>query len=162
MGGKLELDPTLPRVMIDRSFVANYLRSQQQNFKEESNAVKNISIIDLDNSSDQMDDSVVFISEQKIEISPKTEIAALKKENSVQKNRIRKLEIYVGALQKVVLAGNKNAETPSNKPPIANDADLNLSIDEEWVNQEIDQMRNDGNFSAVAAELEKFLDENVE
>lgn len=101
---------------------------------------------------------MIFVSEEKKEISPKTEIAVLLKENSKQKRRIRNLEIHVGALQKIVLGkdeGHSGDAIASKK----NDAELNLSIDEGWINQEIDQLRMDGNLTMVASELGVFLNE---
>lgn len=70
-----------PKIVLDRSFVRNYLRAQE----ESSNAIEkpvsatNISIISLDSSSDGHDDSVIFVSEEKKDESPNTKIAVLSK-----------------------------------------------------------------------------------
>lgn len=134
------------RVVLDRDFVANYLSNQN-----EPNLVEEHPISLTDSSDDDLDKSVMFVSEQKPpDISPKAECVALRAENKNLKNRIRKIEIHVAALQKRVINNEEQKE---------NDG-VDDSVDDEWVTNQIQQIQNDGNMTALAEEITKYMDEN--
>lgn len=149
-----------PKIVLDRSFVDNYLRSQKKssNAIEQSVSAANTSIISLDSSSDELDDSVVFVSEEKKEQSPNTKIAALSKENANQKKRIRNLEIHVTALQKSALKEKNNHQNLSVAS--TSNTDLNLSIDGAWLLDEVNKICGESDLSLVQAEMDKYLNQN--
>lgn len=158
-----------PIVVLNREYVADYLRNQN---KVNSDVNANISVVSLhDSSDDENEKSVVFVSEEKPpELSPKSQCDALKKENKALKSRIRKVEIHVTALQKRIIdkepqipveidPSNENDTPVEDDPPFENITNaLNFSLDPEWLNNQIEEIQNEGDFTAIAAEIAKHLE----
>lgn len=159
-----------PRVVLDRQIVKDFLRQQEQNQNQTDSSADVISLID--SSGDEHEKSVVFVGEEKPpEITPKTECERLRKENKNLKHRIRKIEIHVEALQKRIIHNDQLSAEPIEIDPnetapaenISNvvPADLNISFDNEWAINQIGNIQDEGNFTMLAAELAKYM-ENVE
>lgn len=134
---------------------------------DEAIVPKEASIINLADSHDEKNDSdIVIVGEVNIaDASPKTQNIALRSENEKQKKRIKKLEIHVKALQKIFL---ENAEMRATEKQVAetneNPIDLSLSqfpINSEWIDQQVNQICADGNFTFVSSEIEKLLEEDA-
>lgn len=164
-----------PRIVLDNKFVSEYLRKQN-----EDQSVSSADVISLaDSTDDENEKSVVFVSEEKPpEVSPKTECDRLRKENKHLKNRMRKVEVHVEALQKHIIQQGQTSAEPIDIVPIENAAteidpiensptennpkgissDLNISFDSEWVTNQIGQIQDEGNLSTIAAEMAKYME----
>lgn len=148
------------KVVIDKTFVAEYMEAQ----KIERDAIvpvvsQNQPTIVIESSDDENDDSLVFMGEIKPpEISPKTAIASIQKEMSILKQRNRSLENRLKAMKSRL---NEQCDSENQTENVApNDepnSSLNISVDEEWVNNEIQQMVNDGQLEVVLSDLTAYF-----
>lgn len=157
------------RVVLDRQIVAEFLRQQEQNQPQTDSSADVISLID--SSCDEHEKSVVFVSEEKPpEISPKTECERLRRENKNLKHRMRKIEIHVEALQKRIIHNDQlsaepieidtNETAPAENISNAIPADLNISIDKEWVINQIENIQGEGNLTMLAGQLAEYLEKD--
>lgn len=138
---------------------------------ENESVTENDSAVLVETSDDEQDKSVVFISEEKPpEITPRSENGNLRKENQNLKNRLRNVEIHVAALQKRVrnqIAGEtieiddeKYEEDKNSAPPIEIDSEnvLPIDLDGTWLTNQIQQIEDDGNMTALAADIAQFME----
>lgn len=160
------------KVVLDNDFVTEYLQNQNaaDNRPDETNSVV------VESSDDESDKSVVFVKEEKPpEVSPKTQCVKLRKENNQLKIRMRKVELHVTALQKRVREQTINEpieidqpsentapieidEPSENEAPQSNDGGMEL--DDEWITNQIEQIQDEGNFTILASEFAKHLEDD--
>lgn len=139
-------------VKLDRSIVKNYLKLQTNGV---SDMDQNVSVISIKSDDENPNDSVVFVHEEKPpNISPKSQIEQLQRENANQRHRINKLETHVQALQKTIL-NNGNEEQVDGV--IKNTSTLNMSFNESWLNNQIADLCNEDNITLLSSEIEKYM-----
>lgn len=163
------------KIVLDNNFVSEYFRKLNS---AANGSDANQSVVSLtDSSDDEHEKSVVFVSEEKPpETSSKNECVALRAENKKLHNRMRHIEVNMADLQKRInneqpvepaepseidLLSENSVSTETNAPVEDGFDGLNaidISIDEQWVNEQIQQLQNDGNYTALAADIEKHLE----
>lgn len=165
----VQLDIPEAKIILDKSFVANYLRAQEEKENDSGNVAQNasiicinVSVIDLESA----DDSVTFVSE---DTASQQEI---KLRDSNQKtmelsNKVKRLSIHCNALKGVIL--NKDKEMGSQQQPSVssslqhdslNDlqADLDISYNESWVKNQLQELAENGQIDEVFGEIDKYFD----
>lgn len=159
------------RVVLDRSFVANYLRQQG---KEQP---QNISTISLNsNSSDDADKSVQFVNEEPATCEIK-QIAKMNQQMAKLQLRCKKLELHVGALQNHVI-DQQNIETIQSEAANADnvvdatheaqvienaeaiDLSADLQLSESFIDNQLSEWKENGVLAQVFDEFQVFLNEN--
>lgn len=155
------------RVNLSSSAVDRYLKTLQNDEShsmeksmqpaiEGDESVESDLIVSLDESVDDADKSVIFVEEK--EATPKTKkIAQQNNEIEGLKVKIRSLKIHVKALESELCGTSEpqNVDAEVNLPNVNAD-DLNLSVDDQWVQNQIEEWRNNGELSVVCAEFQNF------
>lgn len=163
-----------PKVVLDASVVKRYMCDTH------AEAAVTIDLHDSPNEVGELDESIIFVCEDKPpELTPKSQVVLLQKENKKQQQRIRNLEIHVGALQKTLLcqatthtieiedeasesevAKTQETESEPVECETAEVAEIDMNnsmIDADWVNDQIAEIRVEGNLTMMAAEIELYL-----
>lgn len=164
-----------PRVILDRSFVSNYFR-QQENVED----VLNISTISLhSDSSDDPNKSVQFVNEETATRKIK-QIRKINQRYADIKLHGKKLELHVGALQMHIIQHQNDETTPidasnatdsvdatretaieviENAEAIDLSADLQLS--ESFIDNQLLEWKQNGELTQVFEDFQAFLNENI-
>lgn len=119
-------------------------------------STQNDSIVSLNELANGADTSVIFVGEE--EATPKTKkIAQQSEEISKLKMRIRSLKIHNRALVSTLRDGLKSENSNDVVETVANIQDLDMTIDEQWAENQIEQFRADGELSLFCAEFQDYL-----
>lgn len=155
------------RVNLSSSVVDRYLNTLQNDEQhstensiqptvEGDESAESDLIVSLDESLDDSDKSVIFVEEK--EATPKTKkIAQQKNEISELKVQIRSMKIHVKALESELRETSEpqNVNAEVNLPNVNAD-DLNLSVDDQWAENQIEEWRKNGELSIVCAEFQNY------
>lgn len=176
---KFEMNKGFPeaRVVLDEAFVQNYLRQQE---KSDVDDILDISMISLhSDSSDDPDKSVQFVSEDRATHEIK-QIGKMNHGMAELRERCKKLEVHVGALQNRVIqlqneattqsevmddnhSTNATNETSFEVIAVAESHDLSadLQLNESFVNNQLLEWKENGELNQVLDEFSAFLNENI-
>lgn len=158
------MSTAVPKVILDKQFVAEYLLKQKNiTSDEKDDLAHNVSIISL-HSSDDDDDSVVFVNE-KPATSESKQIAKLNQQISSLQHRNNCLKIHVGALQSKILIDQANGDS---RKPIPENAEKteempnesvghDIELEEEWVREQLAEIGMNGQFPQVFGEIDLLL-----
>lgn len=131
----IELSPSVPKIILDDSFVQDYLNEQ----KKHSNSGENVSIISLNSN----DDSIIFVSEYVVSREDaKKDVSHLSDDNlksSAEQNK------------------SKTSEENGISLNDASIGDFGVSYNESWINRELSELKVNGELTATMDELLKYL-----
>lgn len=166
------------RIDLSSSFVTRYMSHHQNNDQaaqhhsvdlsndpvestvevdqnQDAASTQNDLTVSLNDSEEEADTSVIFIGEE--EATPKTKkIARQSEEISKLKLRIRSLKIHNRALETKL----RDAPNPKNSDDVqidVNIGDLDMTIDEQWADNQIDEWRANGELTLVCNEFQDYL-----
>lgn len=158
---KLPLFPQIelslkPKVILDASVVEQYVfhRNKENQSPKQSN--KNVSIISLSDSDEK--EEVVFISE---EAASREQLFMSKMNKKICKleEKNRELQQALKAIKNVHGSSNKNESQPSTSAcEPSGESSLNMSmLSESWMQGQVEDLIQNGNYSAVLNEVELYL-----